>query len=316
MTGANYHDLRLHRRMLEDTVRNEAYRQALAKLVKPGDVVLDVGAGTGIMSLFAAKAGAAKVYAVERTPTAEMALEIIHRNGLENRIQVIEKDIEDVELPEKVDVIVSEWMGGYGIDENVHTPVLLARDRWLKPGGKMIPTSVTAWMAPVWNPQLDRDLAYWRGHPHELDFSPIAEAMGEELYYCRQDIKPENLLAAPLVLWTTDMASLSLVDAGKPHWALLSFTAEKAGTFTALATWFTAEMAPGMSLSAAPEAPPTHWGQTLFLQPQPTKLVKGDTVQVKFTCEPAGPGFCRGGRSVRVNEGVWEYYGDHQQSKK
>ena len=76
--------------MLRDHVRNEAYQQAIQRVVKPGDVVLDIGAGTGILSIFAAQAGARRVFAVERTEIATVARTMIERNGLADRIEVIQ----------------------------------------------------------------------------------------------------------------------------------------------------------------------------------------------------------------------------------
>ena len=178
--GGDYAELSLHRKMLRDGVRNEAYRQAIFKTVKSGDVVLDVGAGSGILSLFAAQAGARKVYAVERTSMAEMIGRIAERNGVQDVIEISQRDIETFVAPEPVDVIVSEWMGGYGVDENMLTLVLDARDLWLKPGGKMLPEQVTAWMAPVCDSKLDEEMNLWRSRPHGADLSPIAEDMAEE----------------------------------------------------------------------------------------------------------------------------------------
>ena len=105
---SRYGDLPVHRWMLRDTERNEAYRRALAHVVKPGEVVLDMGAGTGILSIFAAAAGAKKVYAVERTGISHVAREVIAANGYAETIDVIHSDLEDVSLPGKVDVIVSK----------------------------------------------------------------------------------------------------------------------------------------------------------------------------------------------------------------
>ena len=115
--------------------------------VRPGDIVLDVGAGSGILSVFAARAGAARVYAVEETSIAVLAQDLVAANGVAEIVHVIQGDVLDIDLPERVDVVVSEWLGGFGIDEGMLVPVITARDRWLKPGGVMIPHSVTAWAA-------------------------------------------------------------------------------------------------------------------------------------------------------------------------
>jgi predicted RNA methylase len=134
-----YAEFEVHRTMICDRVRTEAFRRAIDSVVRPGDIVLDVGAGSGILSVFAARAGAARVYALERTSAAVLAQELSAANGVAEIVQVIHGDVIDVEPPERVDVIVSEWLGGFGIDEGMLVPVIVARDRWLKPGGVMIP---------------------------------------------------------------------------------------------------------------------------------------------------------------------------------
>ena len=139
----------IHRRMLNDGIRTEAFRDAIEKTVKPGDIVADVGAGTGILSLFAARAGAARVYAIERTPTIEQAKAIAKANGVQDQIEFIWAEARKAKLPEKVDVIISEWLGHGGLDEDMFPAVLSVRDRYLKPGGVMIPATMTAFLAPI-----------------------------------------------------------------------------------------------------------------------------------------------------------------------
>jgi SAM-dependent methyltransferase len=177
---SSYGELAIHRWMLRDSVRNEAFDRALRKVVKPGDVVLDVGAGTGFLSILAAAAGARRVYAVEQTSIATEARQMVERNGYRDTIEVIEMPIEDATLPEKVDVIVSEWMGGFGVDENILSSLVIARDRWLKPGGTIVPGRITALLAPAAIPDFDESLAYWRTKPHgvpaELAFDRRQEA--------------------------------------------------------------------------------------------------------------------------------------------
>jgi predicted RNA methylase len=103
-----YAEFEVHRTMIRDRVRTEAFRRAIDSVVRRGDIVLDVGAGSGILSVFAARAGAARVYAVERTSVAVLAEEVAAANGVAEIVQVIHSDILDVEPPERVDVIVSE----------------------------------------------------------------------------------------------------------------------------------------------------------------------------------------------------------------
>ena len=93
-----YAEFEVHRTMIRDRVRTEAFRRAIDSVVRPGDIVLDVGAGSGILSVFAARAGAARVYAVERTTVAVLAQELAAANGVAEIVQVIHGDVMDIEL--------------------------------------------------------------------------------------------------------------------------------------------------------------------------------------------------------------------------
>lgn len=143
-----YADVHVHQIMLKDQARNEAYWAALQAHAK-GKVVLDVGSGTGFLAILAARAGAAHVYAVEASEMAEVSKDIVEDNMLSDSITIINGRIEDVTLPCMVDIIVSEWMGFYLVHESMMRSVLVARDRFLKPGGIMIPESAEIFCAPA-----------------------------------------------------------------------------------------------------------------------------------------------------------------------
>ncbi len=160
-----YAEFEVHRTMIRDRIRTDAFRRAIDSVVRPGDIVLDVGAGSGILSLFAARAGAARVYAVEQTSIAVLAQELATANRVADIVRVIQGDVTEIELPERVDVIVSEWLGGFGIDEGMLAPVITARNRWLKPGGVMVPDSVTAWVALVHDRYLGETVEFLAEQP-------------------------------------------------------------------------------------------------------------------------------------------------------
>lgn len=303
-----YDDLGMHRLMLADRVRCEAYRQALAKRVKPGDVVLDVGAGTGVLSLFAAQAGARRVYAVERTGIVDLARQLSVVNGAVRRVRVVHNDMENAELPERVDVIVSEWMGGFGVDEGFLPAVVLARDRWLKPNGAVLPELVTAWMAPVWDGELEGDMGFWRGRPYDLDLSPIASMTANEVRYCRHHVTGQALLAEPQTLWVTDVRKCSVEEARSSFESSLLFTATREGGLNALAAWFHADFGEGIVLTNSPGTPETHWGRFVYPLSGAVKVVRGTKVSVSFACEPAVDGHCRTRWSVKVGDGVREHH--------
>jgi protein arginine N-methyltransferase 1 len=137
--------------MLEDSHRTSAYMEAIKGNQESfeGKVVLDMGAGTCVLAIFAAQAGAKKVYAVEATAMAQRGKRIVEANGLSDKIRVIQGTIETIELPEKVDIIVSEWMGYLLLRESMLDSVLLARDKWLKEGGALFPSHATLFVAPI-----------------------------------------------------------------------------------------------------------------------------------------------------------------------
>ena len=301
-----YAELSIHRWMLRDRVRNEAYRKALSHLVKPGDVVLDMGAGTGILSIFAAAAGARKVYAVERTEIAAIARRQIAANGHADRIEVLEADLEDISLPEKVDVLVSEWMGGFGVDENMLAPLVIARDRWLAPGGTIIPGTVTAVLAPASIPEFDADIAYWYSRPHGVDTSLLAGLTTQETFHTQADLTPASLVAEPQVMWAHDPRTCTLEQADQPFTAKLAFAATRAGTISGLVSWFTADMGDGGVLTNAVGAPLTHWGRTLFPLDRPIDIAAGTPIQAEVHCDPSLPGSCEFHWSIKVADRALE----------
>ena len=201
-----YAEIEVHRTMICDRVRTDAFRRAIEAVVRPGDVVLDLGAGSGILSAFAARAGAARVYAVERTAVAALAEELAVENGIGEIIEVIHGDVADIALPERVDVIVSEWLGGFGIDEGMLVPVIAARDRWLKPGGVMIPRSVTAWAALVHDRHLDETVEFLRGPPYGLRFDGLVDKTVNEVSYSGsfRHLAASDKRSDASRLWTTD----------------------------------------------------------------------------------------------------------------
>lgn len=259
-----YAEIEVHRTMICDRVRTEAFERAINAVVRPGDVVLDVGAGSGILSMFAASAGAARVYAVERTTVAVLAADLAQANGFGDVIEVIHGDLMDIELPEKVDVIVSEWLGGFGIDEGMLVPVIVARDRWLKPGGVMIPSSVTAWAGLVNDRYLRDTVDFLRDHPYGLDLGLLVETTVNEISYSGafRHLATSDSRSQPGLLWTTDASTIPLDVAQAPHEAEVELKVHESGTANAIALWFSAELGPGVSLSIGPGDPPTHWGMT------------------------------------------------------
>jgi SAM-dependent methyltransferase len=277
--------------MICDSVRTEAFRRAIDMMVRPGDVVLDVGAGSGILSVFAARAGAARVYAVERTAIAVLAQELAAANGVGEIVQVIHGDVMDVEPPERVDVIVSEWLGGFGIGEGMLAPVIVARERWLKPGGVMIPREVTAFAALAYDRYLGEMVEFLRDSPYRLNVDDLVDKTVNEILYSGsfRHLATEDRRSDAGPLWTTDAECVSLVEAQAPHEAETLLPIRDHGSANALALWFSAELAPGVRLANGPGDPPTHWGMTTAPLRAPVELAPGMTVQARVRTAPARP---------------------------
>jgi len=186
-----YSRTRIHASMLGDTRRNEAYAAALKPGTVRDKVVLDVGCGTGILSMLCARNGAKRVYAVEASDMVERARTVFVMNGLADRIVLLHGRVEEVDLPEQVDILVSEWMGVLLLFEGMAHSVLNARDRFLKPGGLILPTMATIFAAPVTMPTQVRDNIDVFRSVGGFDLSALVPKATYE--YCAQALKSRNI---------------------------------------------------------------------------------------------------------------------------
>ncbi|CAI5511117.1 unnamed protein product [Closterium sp. Naga37s-1] len=191
LTSADYYfdsyaHFGIHEEMLKDAVRTKTYEAAIcgSTFLFKDKVVMDVGAGTGILSLFAAKAGAKKVYAMECSEFAECAREIVAANHMDHIITVIKGKVEDVELPEgeKVDVIISEWMGYFLLYESMLDTVLFARDKWLANGGIVLPDHCSLYLMAIEDAEYKQEKIHFWQSVYGFDMSCIRDkAMLEPL---------------------------------------------------------------------------------------------------------------------------------------
>ncbi len=222
---------------------------------------------------------------------AVLAQELAVTNGVDEIVRVIQGNVLDIDLPERVDVIVSEWLGGFGIDEGMLPPLIVARDRWLKPGGSMIPDSVTAWAALVHDRYLEDMVEFLRDNPYRVDLDALIEKTVNEVHYSGsfRHLNAGDRRSLPGRMWTTDTGHITLEQAEAPHQAEMLLSVQEFGTANALALWFTADLAPGITLSVGPGDPPTHWGMTTAPLSSPVQLVPGMNVRVKARTLPARP---------------------------
>jgi len=302
----SYSNLGTHREMLEDEVRTKAFRDAIFQTCR-GQVVMEVGCGTGILSVFAAQAGALKVIAVEATPEmAENAQEVVEHNGFAQTVSVVSGYVEDVTeevdaiLEEanhgpKVGVLISEWMGFMLVCEGMFPSVTFARDRWLMEGGRMIPEVCRVWAAPFSNNQLiERMTEYWKTRPYGVDLSSLAyKALAQFLAQPVIEVVHETLAPASELL-VLDCAKATAEDV-EDQCVSFECAIAQAGPFHGFAVWFTCELVSGISFSTGPETVPTHWSQTLlFLSPDSEAfgldVLPGDSIRGELYWAVRGDG--------------------------
>jgi type I protein arginine methyltransferase len=173
----------IHEEMLKDEVRTRTYQMAIqnnAHLFED-KIVLDVGCGTGILSMFAVQAGARHVYAVDFSSIIEQARQIITRNGFDESITLIRGKVEEVELPvQKVDIIISEWMGYCLLYESMLDTVIFARDKWLVPNGIIFPDKAVMYICALEDAQVKSDRIDFWDNVYGFDMTPIKEIAIQE----------------------------------------------------------------------------------------------------------------------------------------
>lgn len=270
-----------HRGYLADGVRLEAYRAAILQAVRPGDVVLDLASGTGILGLLACQAGASRVYSIESTGMIEVARAIAAANGVAERITFVHGLSTHVTLPEPVDVIVCDQIGHFGFEAGIIEYGGDARDRFLRPGGRFVPSNVDLFVAPVEEPALHEPIEFWRSRPVGFDVAAVRTWAVNQRY-------PATIAASALLGPGGQVASIDMgASSGNAFSARRNLHVERAGTLHGLAGWFAATLVPGVELSNAPAAPRRVKRCNAFLPIEhPTPVCVGDRLDVDLHVIP------------------------------
>jgi len=247
-----------HRTLIADRRRNEAFFAALETVIRPGETtVADIGAGTGLIGLMAAKLGAKDVFLYETAEVAGVAAQILKRNRARN-CHLFPCHSTEMDEPPRVDVVVSETLGNYALEENIVDTLADARKRHLRAGGIVIPSRIRQYAAPVVTNRIARELAAWDEVGHGIDLTP-AKVMSLNNIYVRSfdagELMPGTALGA---MWDEiDMTrNARATRKGEARWTLAAPV-----TVHGFALWWEADLVPGITLSTAPGAPRTHWEQ-------------------------------------------------------
>jgi hypothetical protein len=274
--------LHYHASLLADEDRVDRFREAVHEVVRPGDVVVDVGTGTGLLAYFACQAGASRVFAIEEGPVVDLAREIAMVNRFADRVEFFNDRSYRVELPERADVLISETLWNFGVGEGMVGFVADARRRFLKPGARSIPAAVELHVAAV---QSDRVYALLHDRPrdrHGIDFSPIR--------YCQVNnvqmphLHSDDFLAPPARLLTTVLDEAAATDFD----AEVVVMAARDGVMHGICGWFRCLLTPAIALDNEPPSLTSSWAHALFPVQNPVGVTAGDEIAMRVESSAEG----------------------------
>lgn len=284
---STYAHFSIHEEMLKDKVRTESYRDMMYENESAfrDRLVLDLGCGTGILSMFAVKAGAKHVYAVDQSEVLYQAMDIARENDLQDKITFIKGKLEDIQLPvEKVDIIISEWMGYFLLFESMLDSVLFARAKYLKPDGAVYPDRCTISLTATSDLDLHTDhVTYWE-NVYGFKMSCMQSSVIRECSVFV--VKPETIATDHCVIKEIDVCTCGLEDLQFTSQFQLNVLSEKpivalVGYFD---IYFEKYLNKKIHFSTGPNSTPTHWKQSVFLLDNPIQTKKGEALRGSLTC--------------------------------
>ena len=284
MNGQNFAGLEAHEEMLSDSVRVESYHRGIQRNVQAGDVVLDLGTGTGLLAFMASRAGAKKVYAIEHSDFIDVAREIATHNGFTN-IEFVRANSRDFTPPEPIDVVLHEQMGDELFNENMLENLLDLRDRVLAPAGRILPARFRLFIEPVsMRPEM-RIRRFWNiDLPDGIDLSatqrsPVAARFDQgrnEQFWLRPH-SVESTIGEPQPIIEFDLNSLESLDS-LPTRHVVERTASADAIVDGCCIWFEACFDDDTVLSTSPVAPVTSWGNRVFRLDE--EIGRGETLRL------------------------------------
>jgi protein arginine N-methyltransferase 1 len=257
--------------MLADAARTGAHVAAIERAVRPGDVVVEIGAGVGTFAVVAARAGARHVYAIESSPVIVLGPEFAAANGCADRITFVWGDSRRITLPERGDVLVEDLRGVLPLFSEHITSVVDARARLVRPGATVVPSCDTLWAAPC-----EADDRFRAAHvtpgaaPFGINRSVLDARVREDWHRAR--LSPQQLLSAAVRWGAVSYATATSPDlSGRLEWTL-----ERAGHLEGVCVWFDADLGFGCGFSNGPGEAPTVHGQAFFPFPRAIEAGAGD----------------------------------------
>ncbi|HWW18493.1 MAG TPA: 50S ribosomal protein L11 methyltransferase [Candidatus Saccharimonadales bacterium] len=274
------YSLRDYAEMIADTDRFGSYVKAIAQAVRPGDAVLEIGCGPGVFALLACRAGARRVYAIEMDDVVHFARHLAAANGLADRVEYIQSDSRRTELPERVNVVVSDIRGALPLYGHAISSIEDARQRFLAPGGVMIPQRDILMAAVIEAGEFYSGiLSPWRDSVLRIDFSPAVPLVLHGCYSSK--FKPEQLLTTPQSWCVLDYAAGASVRAA----ARLSFQAKREGTAHGICLWFETQLYEDIGYSSGPDGAAAIYGQMFLPWLEAVKVTEGQKIEVQLQAD-------------------------------
>lgn len=290
----SYSSYYIHEQMLKDNVRTGTYYDAIMQNTEvfKDKIVLDIGCGTGILSIFAAKAGASHVYGIEFADIADYAKEIIKKNKLEDKITIIKSKVEEAILPvDKVDIIISEWMGYFLLYESMLDTVLFARDKWLKKDGYLLPDHASITLAGIEDCDYKTGKTNFWNNVYGVDMSCFKNTVIAEPII---DICPKKIInTSTCKIFDIDLYTVKKEDLDFSSKYELTFIRHN-DYFSGLVAWFDTgftKLNKKFNLSTNPFQKSTHWSQTIFYTNQDLPVKKGDKISGSIAVRKAKVNF-------------------------
>jgi hypothetical protein len=281
---------KLHGSLLDDRRRTSAFMSAVERAVRPGDVVVDIGTGTGILALAAARSGAERVYAIEAGEIARYARLIFAANSVDDRVVLIERFANQVVLPERCDVLIAELIGHDPLAEKILSTVRVALRRFLKSDARLIPSGIRLHCVPVTLPGTSRSsrvltrkrLERWSAW-YGVDFSPLARATpphGQLDFPETRDLEGSHRLGPPVLVESYEFTRLR----GPPTGFAQHIELPQGGRLDGFAFHFELVDEHGVFLSTAPDDidEANHWRVPLWILPTPINVQEGASMRLRF----------------------------------
>jgi len=269
--------------MIADERRMWAYSTALRRAVSADSIVLDIGAGTGILSLLACQYGARKVYAVEPTSAIALAKEAACANGFADRMDCMQALSTEIRLPERADVIISDLRGVLPLLQQHLPSIIDARCRLLAPGGNLIPKRDVLWAAVVEAPQqYDRLMKPWTQERFGLNMQAACQIVTN--VWTKARVTPHQLLTKPQCWATIDFLTTESADVS----ATAHFEVVRPGLAHGFIVWFDSVLDDEIGFSNSPWEPEMIYGSAFFPWSSPVDLGFQDTVSIDLRADLVG----------------------------